>query len=76
MPDIAVTGGYAIQSSVIPALPRNFSYIAVFGSYDIFDFGKREHSLRERSAQVRMAETALELTRAKVAAAVKTSYQE
>ncbi len=45
-------------------------------SYNVFDFGKREHTIKERNAQVSMAETALELTKAKVAAAVKTSYFE
>ena len=45
-------------------------------SYTLFDFGKREHTIKERNAQVGMAETALELTKAKVATAVKTSYFE
>jgi len=76
IPDIAVFGGYAHQAEVIPLLPRDFSYIGVLGSYNIFDFGKREHSSRERSAQMKMAETALELTKLKVASAVRTSYFE
>jgi outer membrane protein TolC len=76
VPDVAVFGGYAIQVDVIPALPRDFTYIGVTGSYNIFDFGKREHSVKARSAQLQMARTALELTRAKVAAAVKTTYLE
>jgi outer membrane protein TolC len=76
VPDVGVIGGYAIQVDVIPALPRDFTYIGVTGSYNIFDFGKREHSVKARSAQLQMARTALELTRAKVAAAVKTTYME
>jgi outer membrane protein TolC len=76
VPDVAVFGGYAIQVDVIPALPRDFTYIGVTGSYNIFDFGKREHSVKARNAQLQMARTALELTRAKVAAAVKTTYLE
>jgi outer membrane protein TolC len=76
VPDVAVIGGYAIQVDVIPALPRDFTYIGVTGSYNIFDFGKREHSVKARSAQLQMARTALELTRAKVAGAVKTAYLE
>lgn len=76
IPDVAVIGGYVYQVDTIPALPRDFSYIGVTGSYNIFDFGKREHSVKARSAQLQMARTALELTRAKVAAAVKTTYLE
>jgi outer membrane protein TolC len=76
IPDIAVFGGYAHQSDVVPLLPDDFSYIGILGSYNIFDFGKREHSKRERSAQMKMAETALELTKLKVASAVRTSYLE
>jgi hypothetical protein len=34
------------------------------------------HTIKERNAQLSMAETALELTKAKVAATVKTSYFE
>ena len=76
VPDLAVMGGYTYNGSAIPALPRDFSFIGVIGSYNLFDFGKREHTVKERTAQVSMAETALELTKAKVAAAVKTSYFE
>jgi len=76
IPDIAVMGGYAYNDNAIPLLPRDFSFIGVMGSFTIFDFGKREHTIKERNAQVGMAETALELTKAKVASAVKTSYFE
>jgi Outer membrane efflux protein len=76
VPDVAVLGGYAYNGNAIPALPRDFSFIGIMGSYTLFDFGKREHTIKERTAGVSMAETALELTKAKVAAAVKTSYFE
>ncbi len=76
VPDIAVVGGYGYQDNAIPALPRDFSYIGVMGSFNIFDFGKREHSIKERNAQVQMAQTALALTKAKVAASVKSSYMD
>jgi outer membrane protein TolC len=76
VPDVAVLGGYAYNANAIPLLPRDFSFIGVMGSYNLFDFGKREHTIKERTAGVSMAETALELTKAKVAAAVKTSYFE
>ena len=76
VPDVAIMGGYVYNSNAVPLLPTDFSYIGFIASYDVFDFGKREHTIKERSAQVSMAETALELTKAKVAAAVKTSYFE
>jgi outer membrane protein TolC len=76
VPDVAVMGGYAYNDNAIPLLPRDFSFIGIMGSYTLFDFGKREHTIKERNAQVGMAETALELTKAKVASAVKTSYFE
>jgi outer membrane protein TolC len=76
VPDVAVVGGYVYNSNAAPLLPRDFSYIGILGSYNLFDFGKREHTIKERTAQVSMAETALELTKAKVAAAVKSSYFE
>ena len=76
VPDVAVMGGYVYNGNALPLLPRDFSYIGLIGSYNLFDFGKREHTIRERNTQVSMAETALELTKAKVAAAVKNSYFE
>jgi hypothetical protein len=45
-------------------------------SYNLFDFGKREAAVKEAHAQMEMAETALDLTKAKVSASVKTSYSE
>ena len=76
IPDFAVFGGYAYESNVIPLLPIDFSYIGVMGTYNLFDSGKREHTVTQRTVQVRMAQTALELTKAKVAAAVQESYAE
>jgi len=74
IPEIAVTGGYIHQANAVPLLPRDFSYIGFIGTYNFFDFGKRGHTILERNAQVQIARSALELTRAKVAAGVKTSY--
>ncbi len=76
IPDVAVLGGYAYNANTIPLLPRDFSFIGIMGSYTLFDFGKREHTIKERTAGVSMAEAALELAKAKVAAAVKASYFE
>ena len=64
VPDFAVLGGYVYNGNALPLLPRDFSFIGIMGSYNLFDFGKREHTIRERSAQLGRAETALELTKA------------
>src|SRR5260370_7489186 len=69
-------GGYVYNGNVAPLLPRDFSLIGVIATYNLFDFGKREHTIKERHAQVGMAETALQLTKAKVSASVKSSYLE
>jgi len=74
VPDLAVLGGYAYQNNVLPLLPADFSFIGVMGTYTLFDFGKREHTLKERNAQVSAAELAVEATKAKVAANIKSSY--
>jgi outer membrane protein TolC len=76
VPDIAVLGGYVYNANAAPLLPTDFSYIGVLGSWTVWDWGKREHTLKERNAQVGMAETAVALTKAKVAGAVKSSYFE
>jgi outer membrane protein TolC len=76
IPDFAVLGGYAYNDNAIPLLPRDFSFIGIMGSYNLFDFGKREHTVKERSAQLSAAELALQLTKAKVSAAVKNTYFE
>ena len=57
-------------------MPRDFSFVGLIGSYTLFDFGKREHTIKERKAQVEMAELGVQLTRAKVSAGVKSSYLE
>jgi outer membrane protein TolC len=74
VPDVAVLGGYAYQANVLPLLPRDFSFVGLMATYSIFDGLKREHTLKQRNAQVEMAELAVTLTKAKVAAGVKTSY--
>jgi outer membrane protein TolC len=42
--------------AVIPAAPSSSGYVGVIASYDLFDFGKREHAVKEARAQVGMAE--------------------
>jgi outer membrane protein TolC len=74
VPVVAAMGGYAFNDDALPLLPRDFAFAGIIATYNVFDFGKREHTIKAASAQARMAELALELTKAKVAAGVKTAY--
>jgi len=76
IPTVGVMGGYAFQNAINLVLPRSFAYIGVSASWTIFDFGKREHGVKEVKAQSEMADLGVQLTKAKVAAAVKNSYFE
>jgi outer membrane protein TolC len=76
VPVLAATGGYAYQDNVLPLLPRDFSFIGLVATFNLFDFGKREHTIKGADAQAEMAEIALQLTKAKVAGAVKNSHFE
>ncbi|HTR25281.1 MAG TPA: TolC family protein [Terriglobales bacterium] len=76
VPTVGVLGGYAFQDAINRVLPRSFGYIGVSASWTIFDFGKREHGVKEVKAQAEMADLGVQLTKAKVAAAVKSSYFE
>ena len=73
VPDVAVIGGYSYQTA-IPLLPRDFSFIGVVATYNLFDFGKRESIVSERKTQVSMAEANLDLVKAKVAASVQKTF--
>jgi len=75
VPTIAAVGGFLFQNA-IPALPDTFGYGGVIASYNLFDFGKREHAVKEARAQVGMAKMALQLTKAKVTADAKKAYDE
>ncbi len=75
MPTIAAVAGFVYQN-VIPVVPNTFGYGGVMISYNLFDFGKREAAVREASAQLGMAETAVQLTKAKVSASLKTSFSD
>jgi outer membrane protein TolC len=76
VPVVAAMGGYAYQDNVLPLLPRDFSFIGIVATYNLFDFGKREHTIKGANAQAEMAEIALQLTKAKVSASVKSSHFE
>ena len=74
-PVVAAVGGYMFQNA-IPAVPSNFGYGGVMASWNLFDFGKREHGVKEARTQLEMAELGVQLTKAKAAADVKKSYLE
>jgi outer membrane protein TolC len=77
VPTVAITGGYANQNAISDrVLPQDFSYIGVIATYTLFDGFKREHGVKELKAQAEMADLGVELTKAKVAAGVKSSYFE
>jgi outer membrane protein TolC len=76
VPTVAAIGGYAYNDNAIPLLPRDFSFIGIVATYNLFDFGKREHTIKGANAQAEMAELAVQLTKAKVAASVKNSHFE
>jgi outer membrane protein TolC len=76
VPTVAVLGGYTNQTSINLVFPRAAGYIGAMASWTIFDFGKREHGVKEAKAQAEMADIGVQLTRAKVAGAVKSSYLE
>jgi len=73
VPDVAVIGGY-IHEVAVPLLPRDFSFIGVMASLTIFDFGKRENTVNERKTQLAMAEAAVQLVKAKVAAGAQKAF--
>jgi outer membrane protein TolC len=75
VPDAVITGGYMFQTG-IPALPDDFSWIGVIATWTIFDFGKRERTIKERGAQVSMARANLEMVRAKVAAGAQKTVMD
>ena len=75
VPDAVITGGYMFQTG-IPALPDDFSWIGVIATWTLFDFGKRERTIKERGAQVTMAKANLEMVRAKVAAAAQKTVMD
>jgi len=77
VPGVAVTGGYINQpQAVIPLLPQDFSYIGFIATLNIFDFGRRENTVKERHTQVEMAEAGVAMVKTKVAANVQKSFLE
>jgi len=68
IPDVSVFARQSYQNGV-PFLPRNFGTFGALMSYDVFDFGKRRATVREREAQ--LAEAQENIERLKQAVAVE-----
>ncbi len=75
-PSIGLIGGYTHQHAINAVLPHDFGYVGVMATYTLFDSGKRERDLKERNAQAKAADLAVQLTKAKAVATVKSSYLE
>ena len=75
-PVVAALGGYTNQTSINVVFPRAAAYIGVTASWTIFDFGKREHDVQESKANAEAADLGVQVTKAKVAAGVKSSSLE
>lgn len=75
-PTVAALGGYTNQTSINVVFPRAAGYVGVTASWTIFDFGKREHDVQESKANAEAADLGVQLTKAKVAAGVKSSSLE
>jgi len=73
-PTIAVLGGFTNQSLVNVVFPRSTAFIGGNASWTPYDFGKSWHGMKESKANAEAADLGVQLTKAKVAAAVKSSY--
>jgi hypothetical protein len=72
-PAVALIGNYSFQQT-IPLLPKDFSFIGIVATYNLFDFGKREHTIKERQVQLEIAAAALAATKARVTAEIAKKY--
>jgi outer membrane protein len=76
-PNLAIVGGYANQTAINTAVfPRAAGYLGLIGTFTVFDFGKREHGVKETRTNAEAADLGVELVKAKVAASVKNTYFE
>ena len=75
IPAVAVLGGY-IHQTTMTVIPQNNWYLGFEATYTLFNAGKRERGVKEASAQEQAAELGVELTRAKTASNVRSSFYE
>ena len=73
IPDVTAYARHSYQDGV-PFLVRNFGTFGVNLNWDVFDFGKRRATIREREAQLAQAEENLERLKEEVAVGIEKSY--
>jgi outer membrane protein TolC len=73
IPDVSVIARQSYQNGV-PFLVHNFGTFGVNLTYDVFDFGKRRATVREREAQLGQARENLERLKEAVGVRIEQSY--
>jgi len=73
IPDVTAFASDTWQNGV-PFLVTNFGMVGVQLDYDVFDFGKRRASVRERDAQLAQAEENLKRLKDSISAQVERTY--
>jgi outer membrane protein TolC len=73
IPDITAFARHSYQDGV-PFLVHNFGTFGVNLSYDVFDFGKRRATVREREIALAEAEQNVERLKEQVAVSIERSY--
>jgi outer membrane protein TolC len=73
IPDVSAYARYSFQNNV-PFLASNFATVGVSLSYDLFDWGRRRSTVRERQAQLAQAKETLARVSDEVELRVQTAY--
>jgi outer membrane protein TolC len=73
LPDVTAYARQSYQDGV-PLLVRNFGEFGLHLNWDVFDFGKRRASVRERDIQLAEAEQNVERLKEQVAVTIERSY--
>jgi outer membrane protein TolC len=74
LPNVAVVGGYAKQTAA-SYIQQDINYIGVQGSYTFFEWGKKQHMVRELQAVVAAAEMKLQQTQDDVRQKVQKAWR-
>jgi outer membrane protein TolC len=75
LPNIAVVGGFAKQTSM-SYVQQDINYVGVVGSYTFFSWGKRRNTVREREQFVALAELKVEQTRDEIRQKALKAFRE
>ena len=73
IPDITAYARHSYQDG-LPFLVRNFGTFGFAFNWEVFDFGKRRETVRERRAQLAQAEENLQRLKERVAVTIERSY--